>query len=68
LPFLQQTKINWQLTPQWAQVKARSDSEAASEDSYALVLNAQLPNDFPVEVLKRYPLSTYIVRLIHRKE
>jgi Dolichyl-phosphate-mannose-protein mannosyltransferase len=62
LPFLEQSKMEWELTPRWEQVKARL-AEAGPTDSYALILNRPLPPDLPIEVVKKYPLSTFIVRI-----
>ncbi|MEY2614832.1 MAG: hypothetical protein QOH78_605, partial [Verrucomicrobiota bacterium] len=62
LPFLEQPRLKWEITPQWAQVKARL-AKAGSEDSYALILNEPLPKDLPVEIVKKYSLSMFIVRL-----
>ena len=66
LPFLNQAKMEWQLTPQWGQVEACLASTGPNE-SYALVLNTFLPKDLPVEVVKQYPLSTFIVRVFPPK-
>jgi hypothetical protein len=62
LPFLEQPRMEWEITPQWAQVKARL-AKAGSEDSYALILNEPLPKDLPVQIVKKYSLSMFIVRL-----
>jgi hypothetical protein len=63
LPFLNQAKMDWELTPQWEQVRA-SLANGQSADSYALVLNSQLPQDLSCEIVKKYPLSTFIVRIL----
>jgi hypothetical protein len=62
LPFLEQSKMKWELTPRWEQVKARR-AEAEPTDSYVLILNRPLPQDLPFEVVKKYALSTFIVRI-----
>jgi hypothetical protein len=64
LPFLQ-AKMEWQLTPQWEQVKTQL-AEGESNDSYALILNGQLPQDLPFEIVKKYRLSTFIVRILSK--
>ena len=33
-------------------------------DSYALILNSQLPQEIPFEIVKKYPGSTFIVRFL----
>jgi hypothetical protein len=63
LPFLDRTNMEWELTPQWEQVKARL-ANGASNDSYALILNRPLPQDLPMEIVKRYPSSSFIVRIL----
>jgi hypothetical protein len=65
LPFLDRAKLEWQLTPRWAQVKAQL-ANGEPIDSYALVLNTQLPQDLPIEIVKKYPSSTFIVRILSR--
>jgi len=65
LPFLQ-AKMEWQLTPQWEQVKARL-AKGDLNDSYALILNSQLPQDLPIEIVKKYQFSTFIVRILPRE-
>jgi 4-amino-4-deoxy-L-arabinose transferase-like glycosyltransferase len=62
LPFLEQSKMGWEITPRWDQVKARL-AESEPTDSYALILNRPLPQDLPIQVIKKYPLSTFIVRI-----
>ncbi|HMD42899.1 MAG TPA: glycosyltransferase family 39 protein [Candidatus Acidoferrum sp.] len=62
LPFLQ-AKMEWQLTPQWEQVKARLPI-GEQKDSYALILDTQLPQDLPIEIVKKYQHSTFIVRIL----
>jgi hypothetical protein len=62
LPFLEHSNLEWRLTPQWEQVKAQL-AQGEPKDSYALILNGQVPQDLPVEILKKYPLSTFIVRI-----
>jgi hypothetical protein len=63
LPFLDQTNMKWELTPQWEQVKALL-AQGKRANSYALVLNSQLPQDVPFEMVKKYPGSTSIVRIL----
>jgi hypothetical protein len=63
LPFLDQANMKWELTPQWEQVKALL-AQGEPGDSYALILNGQLPQDIPFEVMKKYPGSTFIVRFL----
>jgi hypothetical protein len=63
LPFLDRKGLQWELTPQWAQVKARL-ADGLPGDSYALILNGQLPQDLPVEIVKKYSSSTFIVRIL----
>ena len=58
LPFLDQPNMKWELTPQWDQVKALL-VQGAPGDAYALVLNCQLPQDIPFEVMKKYPGSNF---------
>ena len=65
LPFLDRAKLEWQLTPRWAQVKAQL-ANGEPIDYYALVLNTQLPQDLPIEIVKKYPSSTFIVRILSR--
>jgi hypothetical protein len=65
LPFLDQVNMEWELTPQWEQVKA-SLVQAQLTDSYALVLDSQLPQELPFEIVKKYPGSTFIVRILPR--
>jgi hypothetical protein len=62
-PFLDQANMKWELTPQWEQVKALL-AQGEPANSYALVLNNQLPQDVPFEVVKKYPGSTFIVRIL----
>jgi hypothetical protein len=62
LPFLDQANMKWELTPQWEQVKALL-AQGEPGDSYALILNTQLPQDVPFEVVKKYPGSTFIARI-----
>jgi hypothetical protein len=62
LPFLQ-TNMDWELTPQWEQVKARL-VQGELNDSYALILNGPLPKDLPVAIVKKYQLSTFVVRIL----
>ena len=66
LPFLEHPQMEWQLTPQWEQVKARL-AQGEPKDSYALILNGQVPQDIPIEIVKKYPLSTFIVRILPRE-
>jgi hypothetical protein len=66
LPFLQ-ARMEWELTPHWEQVKTQL---AAGEPnvSYALVLDGQLPQDLPYEIVKKYQFSTFIIRILSRPE
>jgi hypothetical protein len=64
LPFLQ-AKMEWQLTPRWEQVKARL-AKGEQNDSYALILESQLPQDLPIEIVKKYQSSTFIIRILSR--
>jgi hypothetical protein len=62
LPFLAQTRMDWQLTPRWDQVlSARQSSQL--NDAFALVLDSQLPQDLPFDIVKTYPSSTFILRI-----
>ena len=63
LPFLDQANMKWELTPQWEQVKALL-AQGEPADSYALILNSQLAQDVPFEIVKKYPGSTFIVRIL----
>jgi hypothetical protein len=63
LPFLTQTGMDWQLTPQWDQVSKALQPATESKDSFALVLNGQLPPNIPYEILKTYPSSTFILKI-----
>jgi 4-amino-4-deoxy-L-arabinose transferase-like glycosyltransferase len=63
LPFLDQANMKWELTPQWEQVKVLL-AHGVAANSYALVLNSQLPQDLPFEIVKKYPGSTSIVRIL----
>jgi hypothetical protein len=63
LPFLDQANMKWELTPQWEQVKALL-AQGAPTDSYALILNSPLPESVPFEIVKKYPGSTSIVRIL----
>ena len=62
-PFLDQANMKWELTPQWEQVKALL-AQGEPANSYALILNNQLPQDVPFELVKKYPGSTFIVRIL----
>ena len=64
LPFLQ-AKMEWQLTPRWEQVKARL-AKGEQNHSYALILESQLPQDLPIEIVKKYQSSTFIIRILSR--
>jgi hypothetical protein len=63
LPFLTQPGMDWQLTPQWDQVAKARQPLTISNDAFALVLNCQLPQNIPYEILKTYPSSTFILRI-----
>jgi hypothetical protein len=65
LPFLDQANLKWELTPRWEQVKALL-AQGAPADSYALILNSPLPQDVPFEMVKKYPGSTSIVRILSK--
>jgi hypothetical protein len=64
LPFLQ-TKMEWQLTPRWEQVEVQLAKDE-HKDSYALILNGQLPQNLPIEIVKKYQFSMFIVRILPR--
>jgi hypothetical protein len=55
--------MKWELTPQWEQVKALL-AQGGPTNSYAFILNNQLPRDVLFEVVKKYPGSTFIVRIL----
>ena len=57
--------MEWQLTPQWEQVKAQL-AKGEQNDSYALILDSQLPQDLPIEIVKKYQFSTFIVRILSK--
>jgi len=63
LPFLSQPRMNWQLTPRWDQALIARQGLPASNDVFALVLDSQLPKNFPFEIVKAYPSSSFIVKL-----
>jgi hypothetical protein len=63
LPFLTQPGMDWQLTPQWDQVSKALQPLTESKDTFALVLNSQLPPNIPYEILKLYPSSTFILKI-----
>jgi hypothetical protein len=64
LPFLQ-AKMEWQLTPRWEQVEVQLAKDE-QKDSYALILNGQLPQNIPIEIVKKYQFSTFIVRILSK--
>jgi hypothetical protein len=63
LPFLAQSKMDWKLTPQWDQISQVQQSSAESKDAFALVLDSQLPQNLPSQVLKSYPPANFILRI-----
>jgi hypothetical protein len=64
LPFLTISKMDWQLTPRWDQVLTAHEASAVPGDAFALVLNKQLPQNLPFEIVKTYPSSTFILRIL----
>jgi hypothetical protein len=64
LPFLDQPRMDWQLTPRWDQVLRVRQALAEPSNAFALVLNGQLPQNLPFEIIKSYPSSTFIVRIL----
>jgi hypothetical protein len=62
LPFLTQPGMDWQLTPRWDQVSKDRQPLTRSDDAFALVLDCQLPQNIPYEILKTYPSSTFILK------
>jgi len=63
LPFLTQPRMVWQLTPQWDQVSKARQALTEPNDAFALVLDSQLPQNIPYEILKTYPSSSFILRI-----
>jgi hypothetical protein len=63
LPFLTQPRMDWQLTPRWSQVSKALQALTESNDAFALVLDSQLPQNIPYEILKTYPHSIFILRI-----
>src|SRR5260370_10190022 len=63
LPFLTQPRMDWQLTPQWDQVSKPLQALTEPNDAFALVLDNQLPQNIPYEILKTYPHSIFILRI-----
>jgi hypothetical protein len=64
LPFLNQPRMDWQLTPRWDQVLRARQALAQPNDAFALVLNSQLPQNLPFEIVRTYPSSTFILRIL----
>jgi hypothetical protein len=63
LPFLDQPRMDWRLTPRWDQVSAALRSFTEANDAFALVLDSELPQNIPYEILKTYPPSIFILRI-----
>ena len=63
LPFLAQPRMDWQLTPRWDEVSKALPSFTEANDAFALVLDSQLPQNIPYEILKTYPSSTFILKI-----
>jgi len=63
LPFLTQPRMDWQLTPRWDQVSKALQALTEPDDAFALVLDRQLPQDKPYEILKTYSPSIFILRI-----
>lgn len=63
LPFLMHSELAWQFTPRWDQAAAALRDAHTEGEAYALVLNTALPTNLPFELVKSFPLSTYIIRL-----
>jgi Dolichyl-phosphate-mannose-protein mannosyltransferase len=63
LPFLTQPRMDWQLTPRWNQVSKALRALTEPNDAFALVLDSQLPQNIPYEILKTYPHSIFILRI-----
>jgi hypothetical protein len=68
LPFLAQPRMDWQLTPGWDQVLIARQALAQPNDTFALVLNSQLPQNLPFDIIKTYPSSTFIIRIRSQAE
>lgn len=64
LPFLAQPDMDWQLTPRWDQVTKIRETLVEPNETFALVLDAPLPENIPFEVVKAYPPSSFIVRIL----
>ena len=72
LPFLTINSIHWSLTPEWNQlakkIKALNTTSSNSQigsnaQKHILVLDRELPQDLPYEIVKHFPQSTYILRV-----
>ncbi len=63
LPFLQMPGTTWELTPKWNQVLQAAQSDDASQEEYALVLDNPLPRNTALEVEKNYPPAACIVKI-----
>jgi dolichyl-phosphate-mannose-protein mannosyltransferase len=63
LPFLAPPRMDWQLTPRWDQVLRARQGLAEPNEAFALVLNTQLPQNLPFDIVKTYPSSTFILRI-----
>jgi hypothetical protein len=63
LPFLT-PPMDWKLTPQWSQVVQARSTLGDPNEAFALVLDSQLPKDLPYEVLKSYPSSSFILKIL----
>jgi hypothetical protein len=64
LPFLAQPGMDWQLTPRWDQVVKAREALAEPNETFALVLDTPLPKNIPFEVVKAYPPSSFILRIV----
>jgi hypothetical protein len=63
LPFLT-PPMDWKLTPQWGQVVNARSTLGEPNEAFALVLDSQLPKNLPYEVLKSYPSSSFILKIL----
>jgi hypothetical protein len=64
LPFLGQSGMDWDLTPQWDQLFKSQSASKETDPSFALVLNSPLPPNLPFEIVKSYPSSTFILKIL----
>jgi hypothetical protein len=62
LPFLLLQNKPWILTPRWEQI-SKSRDPGKPLPSLVLALNMSIPENLPLEIVKKYPNDTYILRL-----